>query len=337
MAAAREDAVEFHADGSVTLGGRDARAGRGRDPRDAAARHGRRRTTRASSSSSTPSSRRSSSPKATPASCSGRSRTSARTPASSSTTGSSCGSTDAADDVARVPRRGRRGDPRRQRRRSAVAGRRRPVDPRLGSTSPPGPSTIWHPPPATERMSRRPIWPLFLGLAALVVVLDQLTKAWLTVVPRARARCESVVGDFIRLVHGQNNGALFGLFRDSALLFGIVSLGVIGLIVGYHARAAGQRLPARSRSGCCSAARSATCSTGSGSATSSTSSTLGIGTFRWYTFNVADAAISLSIVLLVLARDPAVARGHDAAATRAPTRRSCRRRSRPSRRPGADA
>jgi hypothetical protein len=27
---------------------------------------------------------------------------------------------------------------------------------------------------------------------------------------------------------------------------------------------------------------------------------LGIGTFRWYTFNVADAAISLSLVLLVL-------------------------------------
>ena len=45
MAAAREGAVEFHADGSVTLGGRDAGAGRGRDPGDAAAGHGGRRTT----------------------------------------------------------------------------------------------------------------------------------------------------------------------------------------------------------------------------------------------------------------------------------------------------
>jgi len=68
-------------------------------------------------------------------------------------------------------------------------------------------------------MSRRPIWPLFLGLAALVVVLDQITKAWLTSF-LAPGQVQSVVGDYIRLVHGQNNGALFGLFRESALLFG---------------------------------------------------------------------------------------------------------------------
>ena len=38
MAAARENRFEIHADGSVTLGGVTLRAGRGRDPRDAAAR-----------------------------------------------------------------------------------------------------------------------------------------------------------------------------------------------------------------------------------------------------------------------------------------------------------
>ena len=46
----------------------------------------------------------------------------------------------------------------------------------------------------------------------------------------------SVVGDYLRLVYGQNNGALFGLFRESAVLFGLASLVVIGLIVAYHAR-----------------------------------------------------------------------------------------------------
>ena len=44
MTAAREGAVEFHADGSVTLGGVTLAAGRGRDPGDAAARARRSRT-----------------------------------------------------------------------------------------------------------------------------------------------------------------------------------------------------------------------------------------------------------------------------------------------------
>jgi signal peptidase II len=147
-------------------------------------------------------------------------------------------------------------------------------------------------------MSGRPIWPLFLGLAATVVVLDQLTKAWLTS-SLAPGQSVSIVGDYVRLVHGQNNGALFGLFRESALLFGIVSLGVIALIVGYHARSGR------------SAYLSITLGLLLGGAIGNLIDRfrlgyvvdfvdLGIGRFRWYTFNVADAAISLALVLLVL-------------------------------------
>jgi signal peptidase II len=155
-------------------------------------------------------------------------------------------------------------------------------------------------------MSGRPIWPLFLGLAALVVVLDQLTKAWLTSF-LAPGQMVSIVGDYVRLVHGQNNGALFGLFRESALLFGIVSLGVIALIVGYHAR--GGR----------SVYLSITLGLLLGGALGNLIDRfrlgyvvdfvdLGVGSFRWYTFNVADAAISLSLVLLVfLAIKPSLA------------------------------
>ena len=77
-------------------------------------------------------------------------------------------------------------------------------------------------------MNNRPIWPIFLGLAALVLVVDQLTKSWIaaTLAPGASM---SVVGDSLRLINGENNGALFGLFRDNAAIF--------GLIVAYHARA----------------------------------------------------------------------------------------------------
>ena len=181
-------------------------------------------------------------------------------------------------------------------------------------------------------MSRRPIWPLFLGLAALVVVLDQLTKAWLTSF-LAPGQMQSIVGDYVRLVLGQNNGALFGLFRDSALLFGIVSLVVIALIVGYHARggrsvlpvdhagAAARRrdrqhhrpAPARLR-------RRLRRSSGSGrsAGTRSTSPTRRSAS-RW-----SCSCSSRSGRRSRARRRP----------TRARTRRSCRRRSRPSRRPG---
>jgi len=79
------------------------------------------------------------------------------------------------------------------------------------------------------------VWGWFLGLAALVLVADQLTKAWLTsfLAPGESVR---VVDDLLRLVHGQNAGGLFGLLQGQALPFALVSLVVVGLIVGYHAR-----------------------------------------------------------------------------------------------------
>jgi len=64
----------------------------------------------------------------------------------------------------------------------------------------------------------------------LVVAIDQVTKAWIraTIAP---GESVSVVGDTIRLVHGQNDGALFGL----------ASIVVIGLIVVYHGRSGRSR------------------------------------------------------------------------------------------------
>jgi len=76
-------------------------------------------------------------------------------------------------------------------------------------------------------------WPIFIGIAVAVFVLDQLAKAWLvsTLSPGERIQ---VVGDYVRLIHSQNTGALFGLFRDQALFFAIVSVGVVGAIVWFY-------------------------------------------------------------------------------------------------------
>jgi signal peptidase II len=162
-------------------------------------------------------------------------------------------------------------------------------------------------------VTRRPVWPLFFGLAIAVIVVDQLTKAWLVswLAPGASAQ---ILGDYLRLVHSQNNGALFGLFRESALVFAVISIGVIGLIVAYHGRTG--------RSPYMSIALGLLLGGAVGNVTDRFRLgyvvdfvDAGIGNLRWYTFNVADSAISLAIVLLILAAIwPALAEGRKPAA-----------------------
>jgi signal peptidase II len=164
---------------------------------------------------------------------------------------------------------------------------------------------------ATRSAGRRAHWGVFLGLAGTVVVLDQLAKAWLVsnLVP---GQIVDVLGDYVRFVFSQNSGALFGLFRDSALLFGLVSLGVIGLIVGYHSRS--------ERSLYLSVALGFLLGGAVGNVLDRLRLgyvvdfvDIGIGSLRWYIFNVADAAISAAIVMLVVvAILPGVARFVDA-------------------------
>lgn len=145
----------------------------------------------------------------------------------------------------------------------------------------------------------RPHWVVFLGLAALVVAADQLTKAWL-VSFLAPGQGVAVLGDWLRFVHAQNSGGLFGLLRDQALPFGIVSLVVVGFIVLYHARSTPNRY------------LSITLGLLLGGAIGNMIDRLrigyvvdfvdaGIGNLRWYTFNVADTAITFAILLLLAA------------------------------------
>ena len=140
-------------------------------------------------------------------------------------------------------------------------------------------------------------WVTFFGIAATVWILDQLAKAWL-VGQLSPGEVINVVGDLVRLIFSQNSGALFGLFRDNAVIFGIVSLAVIGLIVAYHGRAG--------RSQYLSVALGLLLGGALGNVTDRLRLgyvvdfvDIGIGDFRWYTFNVADAAISLAIVMLI--------------------------------------
>jgi signal peptidase II len=151
---------------------------------------------------------------------------------------------------------------------------------------------------AAARPARRH-WALFAVLALAVVVADQAAKA---IVTRSLAPGQSVdvVGDLVRIVFGQNSGALFGLFKDNAVMFGVVSIAVVALIVAYHARSA------------TSLYLTVTLGFLLGGAIGNMIDRLrlgfvvdfvdvGIGPTRFYTFNVADSAISLAILLLFVA------------------------------------
>ncbi|MBF8290199.1 MAG: signal peptidase [Chloroflexi bacterium] len=157
----------------------------------------------------------------------------------------------------------------------------------------------------------RPLWVPFALLVGAIVVIDQLTKSWIAEA-LATGRVLQVLGDYLRLVYTQNNGALFGLFRGQAVLFALLSLGVMALIVVYHARSGRSRY------------MTLTLGLLLGGAIGNATDRIrlgyvvdfvdgGIGTLRFYTFNVADACITAAILLLILtALRPSLAgHGHD--------------------------
>jgi signal peptidase II len=143
-------------------------------------------------------------------------------------------------------------------------------------------------------------WLVFFGIAALVVIVDQVTKAYV-VANYPLGEPVEIVGDWLRIWYIHNTGALFGLFRGQAGLFALVSVGVLVLIVWFHSR---------------------TAPTGGMLVTIALGLLLGgalgnfidrvrldyvvdfvdmgIGTLRFYTYNVADSAITISILLLLL-------------------------------------
>ena len=78
---------------------------------------------------------------------------------------------------------------------------------------------------------------LFLGLAALVVVLDQLTKR-LAEDKLGRSSVRSVplpvVGDYLRFTYVENRGAAFGLLQDQTAFFVFVGILVVGVIAASY-------------------------------------------------------------------------------------------------------
>jgi len=153
-------------------------------------------------------------------------------------------------------------------------------------------------------------WLVFFGLAAGVIILDQASKA---VIDAAFGLASAhgpapglvvpteILGAFVRIAKTYNDGGLFGLFDATAPILAVASLVVIGILVVVQARS-GPR-----------ASWLTTVALGLllGGAIGNLIDRIrygyvidwvdmGIGGWRFYTFNVADSAISIAIVLLLL-------------------------------------
>ena len=167
-------------------------------------------------------------------------------------------------------------------------------------------------------------WIVFFALAIGVVVLVQASKA---IIDASFALASShgpvsglaeptpIIGDLVRIAKTYNDGGLFGLFDATAPILAVASLAVIAVLVVVQARS-GPR-----------ASWLTTIALGLllGGAIGNLIDRIrygyvidwvdmGIGGWRFYTFNVADSAISIAIVLLLVTalfgRQPDDGAGH---------------------------
>ncbi len=141
---------------------------------------------------------------------------------------------------------------------------------------------------------------LVAGVAALVFVIDRVTKAWVSEnIPLGTAR--PVVGDYVRIVHAENTGAAFGLLPERTTLLSVLSVVAVLAIVYYYRQIASN-----------SALVSATLGMQLGGAFGNLLDRIaqgyvvdfvdvGVGDVRFWAFNVADSSIVIGIILVTLA------------------------------------
>lgn len=150
----------------------------------------------------------------------------------------------------------------------------------------------------TDTPRGRPLWGPFIVLVGLIIAIDQASKQWIAS-ELSGGRTIVFLDGALRLIYSENNGALFGLFGGQVLIFALLSLAVIAMIVTFHARSGR------------SAYMTLTLGLLLGGAVGNAIDRFrlgyvvdfvdgGLGTTRFFTFNVADACISGAILLLFL-------------------------------------
>ena len=142
---------------------------------------------------------------------------------------------------------------------------------------------------------------LLFGVASAVFALDRISKMALSEL-LSDGTPRQIIGSTLQLIRSENRGGLFGLFQGSAPILALLSLGVVALLLLMHERERSRRPSVL------------TAATGLliGGALGNLLDRiamgyvldfidLGVGSLRFWTFNVADMGISLGILLILVA------------------------------------
>jgi signal peptidase II len=154
-------------------------------------------------------------------------------------------------------------------------------------------------------------WTLFLGIAGGVILIDQVTKLWVDRSFELASRSipadqpggpTELIGELVRIAKTYNDGAIFGFLDTSAMLMAVLTLFVIAGISWYEWRHGGRLGPL------------VTIGLGLllGGAVGNLIDRLayghvvdfvdmGLGSTRWYAWNIADAAVFIGIITLFAA------------------------------------
>jgi signal peptidase II len=153
-----------------------------------------------------------------------------------------------------------------------------------------------------SRLPLRNVWAesgVLLATAAVVYLADRLTKAWVVANVDIGEQIP-VIGDVLQIWHTENEGAAFGLLPGGGIVFlvvGFVTLIAIGWVhfTGRVRGAAAAVLLGMILGGTLG---NLTDRLIDGSVTDWVS--VGIGSIRWPTFNVADSSVVVGILGLIL-------------------------------------
>jgi len=140
-------------------------------------------------------------------------------------------------------------------------------------------------------------WFALIGVSAVVVAVDQLTKALVRTRLGAGDAFTVIPGCF-DIVHGRNAGVVFGLFVEHPRLFTVLNLATIPLLFW------GYRVMPLTRAGQLAWAGIVGGAIGNlldrlflGSVTDFID--WYVGAYHWYTFNVADASIVIGVATIL--------------------------------------
>jgi lipoprotein signal peptidase len=133
-------------------------------------------------------------------------------------------------------------------------------------------------------------------IAATVLVLDQLSKRWV-LEELAHRGTMPVLGDVLRFSYVRNTGVAFGLFADNGFPFGWISVVALAVVLWLAVRPAARFGPRPLALGLIlgGAAGNLIDRLRWGSVVDFID--IGIGSLRWWVFNVADSAITVGVVL----------------------------------------